>query len=144
MKFTRVARTDVLFGYFGQERVGESVRTLLAKHESFEDWKELVETVATLLTEDNLQPDNRQDQGTSAMLAGFLSSSAGIVRVDPWGNLMALEDPSFLGNGRVVAEVAWRVSAAIQGASIEHRLRRVMYETCDFVRPLGPPFTTGV
>jgi hypothetical protein len=137
---SQLPETLVLFGAYGDQDVGERIAAWLERSTAWGNWNELVRVAGDMLRRANTAEGVTKDAITHAMVAGSIQGELGIERIGPYGATEANENPAFLGNGRVAAQVGWDIAAeAAPAMSNEERLRLVMRRTTMAVVPLGPP-----
>lgn len=132
--------TFVLFGAYGDQDIGEPIALQLEVSQAWASWSELLNVAGDILRRTNGALGMPRDRLTAVMVAGSLRGELGVHRIGYWGTAETEENPAFLGNGRVVAQVGWDIAAvAAPAMSNEDRLRLVMRRTTMTVMPLGPP-----
>jgi hypothetical protein len=140
VKFRPLRNTNALYGFYGEESLGESVAAELEVSQAWANWNELARVTGMFLRARNIMPGLNPNHFTHVMVAGELGGDLGIHRINAWGMPEAQENPAFLGNGRVVAKVGWIAAEAIDpDMSAEDRLRVVMRHTVAEVQPLDGP-----
>ena len=140
VKFRPLRNTRALYGFHGEQTIGEPMGIQIEKSTAWARWPELVAVVGDRLREVNTVPCLPREQVTSVLVAGYLEGELGIYRIEPYGRPEVDESPAFLGDGRVVAKTGWHIAEQAQpDMAVEARLRLVMRHTVRQVGFLGFP-----
>ncbi len=140
VKFRRLRDTCALYGFYGEQSIGEPIGLQIERSTAWARWHELVPVVGDRLREANTVPGLPREQVTSVLVAGYLEGELGIYRIGPYGTPEVDESPAFLGDGRIVAKTGWYIAEETQpDMAADARLRLVMRHTVHQVGFLGFP-----